>query len=445
MEIPRGYRGRYFYHFTHIDNIKSIIENNGLLSTNIKNQYNIGHHNIASMSIQNRRSEMSVPVGPGGVVHDYVPFYFATINPMLLGLLNRKVVDQPYICFIAVSIEKLLDKKVVFTNASANANYLPDFYDNPKDLNKLEWRLIDSKRWGEKSEEERHLRMAEVLVYEKVPLEWIDSFIVFNSICKNQIEDSYKMVGVKCPNISYDWFNNRPFFFMKFFFDGRETETLITGPIQLNKRYLSVIDHIMNAREKGSFIDARFKNIDHALLEISRDFCVIPELAGIYDLQTDNRIHQETVSLHTIRVVNNVKETGFYNCIGEKRKSIVLLAAYLHDIGKGPKTKWKDGIQQVYPDHPADTISMLDRIFSEDFLDISEKEIRKVCLLVVYHDLMGDIIGRERNIDELLALKLSRKDLYMMAALSEADIRAIDIGWEQNIEELEDLIERVLR
>lgn len=65
---------------------------------------------------------MSVPVGPGGVVHDYVPFYFASTNKMLLSLLNRKVVDQPYIVFLAVPIEKLLEENVVFTDASANTN-----------------------------------------------------------------------------------------------------------------------------------------------------------------------------------------------------------------------------------------------------------------------------------------------------------------------------------
>lgn len=217
MDIPKAYKGRYFYHFTHIDNIKSIIECDGLLSTNIKKQYGVEHHNIANMDIQNRRREMHVPVGPGGVVHDYVPFYFATINPMLLGLLNRKIVDQPYICFIAVSVEKLLNSNVVFTDASANTIYTPNFYERPDDLEKLEWSLIDSMKWGENSEEERHLRMAEVLVYQKVPLEWIDSYIVFNKIGEKQIKNCYNEAGIAAPNISYDWFNHRPFFFTKFF------------------------------------------------------------------------------------------------------------------------------------------------------------------------------------------------------------------------------------
>lgn len=446
MEIPREYKGRYFYHFTHIDNIKSIVEMGGLLSTNLKNRYNISHHNIANVNIQNRRSEMRVSVGPRGVVHDYVPFYFATINPMLLGLLNRKVVDQPYICFIAISIERLLDERVVFTNASANTNYPPEFYNRPDMLNQLEWSLIDSMRWGEQSEEERHQRMAEVLVYEKVPLEWFESFIVFNSLCRNEIQKCYKQLGVICPNISYEPFHNRHFFFTKFFFSGRENETLVTGPVQLRENYLRAIDYIVDNRENGSCMNARFDNIDHALIEIHRNFCVIPELEGIYELQTDNQVHQESVSMHTISVVDNVKETIFYDKIGERWKSVVLFAAFLHDIGKGPRGKWKDGIQRVYTDHPADAIPMVVRILSEDVKNISYSEIRRICLLVVYHDLLGDIIWKGRDVNELLELDLNEKDLNMLAALAEADISALGVGWEYNIEEqLEELIEVVLR
>ena len=74
MSIPQKYKGKYFYHFTHIDNIPSIVAHNGLFSTNQKKAFGIEHHNVALMDIQNRRSEMKVPVGPGGVVHDYLPF-----------------------------------------------------------------------------------------------------------------------------------------------------------------------------------------------------------------------------------------------------------------------------------------------------------------------------------------------------------------------------------
>ena len=446
MEIPVEFKGRYFFHFTHVDNIKSIVQMGGLLSTNQKKQCNISHHNIANVNIQNRRSEMDVPVFPGGVVHDYVPFYFTTINPMLLGLLNRKVVDQLYICFIAVSIEKLLDKNVVFTDASANTIAAPKFYSDPSDLNQLDWKLIDSLKWKEQSEEDRHKRMAEVLVYNKVPLDWFDSFIVYNQVCKDEIIKCYTQEDIPCPPISYEPFHNKRFFFTKFFFPERKNETLVTGPIQLRNEFYEAVKCIISERRKGSYVNAQFENVNHALIEINKNFCVIPELAGIYDLQTDNPIHKETVGEHTIRVVNHVKETEFYERIGNKWKRIVLFAAYLHDIGKGPKEKWPNGIQHVYADHPADAIPMVKRILSQDIKDIDNKEIRRICLLVIYHDLMGDIIGKERAKSELLELGLNKKDLYMLAALTVADIQAIGMGWEQSIEEqIEDLIDEMLR
>lgn len=58
---------------------------------------------------------MIVEAGPGGVVHDYVPFYFTSKNPMLLSLLYSKNIDQQFIVFMAISIDKIMNSNVVFT------------------------------------------------------------------------------------------------------------------------------------------------------------------------------------------------------------------------------------------------------------------------------------------------------------------------------------------
>ncbi len=427
MNIPQKYKGKYFYHFTHIDNIPSIVAHKGLFSTNQKNAFGISHHNVALMNIQNRRSEMKVTVGPGGVVHDYVPFYFASTNIMLLSLLNRKIVDQPYIVFMAVSIEKLLEEKVVFTDASANTTEPPRFYDDPNDLDKLNWNLIDSTKWGTKSDAELHARMAEVLVYDFVPLNWINTYIVFNKIGASTIKNCYKNAGLQQPRISYDWWNDRSYFFTKFFFQNRKNETLVTGPIQLNMKYKSTVDNITSKRKCLNINKCIFTDLRDAISKIDNNFCIVPELAGIYNLETDNQVHHESVSDHTITVVNNLPGSQYYSLLDDREKGIVKLAAYFHDIGKGPKEKWSNGIQKVYPDHPADALPMLERILSEDFEKIKYDAYKDICLLVAYHDLLGGILDKEkpRSIEELYKLSLSDKELYMLAALSEADIKAI--------------------
>lgn len=444
MKIPNEYKERYFYHFTHIDNIPSIVENNGLYCTNLKNKCEINHHNVANMNIQNRRSEMRVPVGPGGVVHDYVPFYFASTNKMLLSLLNKKIIDQPYIVFLAVSIEKLLLESVVFTDAAANTNMPPNFYDNPNDLDKLNWSLIDSIKWGEQSEEELHSRMAEVLVYGQVPLEWVDAYIVFNEIGEDMVRRCYHKAGLQTPYISGPWFNDRNFFFTKFFFEDRKDETLVTGPLQLYEIYQEVVENIEENRKNMDKHDCIFEDMEDAISQIEDDFCVIQELSDIFNLETDNYMHHESVSDHTITVVNNLVNTHYYWKLNEREQDIVKLAAYFHDIGKGPKEKWKGGIQKAYPDHPVDALPMLQRIFSKDFEKIKHKEYRAICLLVAYHDLLGDIIFNGRSEEELRHLKLSDKMLYMLAVLSEADICALGGMQLKTRLEIQELLNRIM-
>ena len=93
MAIPQEHNWRYIFHFTDIRNLDSIIKN-GVLCTNDKKEKGITHKNIANATIQERRAKMDVPIGKKGKVHDYVPFYFSSMNPMLLTLLNHKNVDQ---------------------------------------------------------------------------------------------------------------------------------------------------------------------------------------------------------------------------------------------------------------------------------------------------------------------------------------------------------------
>ena len=101
MAIADEHKWRYIFHFTDIHNLDSIIKN-GLLCTNEKEARDISHKNIANMNIQNRRAKMEVTCGKGGVVHDYVPFYFTSKNPMFLGVLNKKNTDQPFIIYLCI-------------------------------------------------------------------------------------------------------------------------------------------------------------------------------------------------------------------------------------------------------------------------------------------------------------------------------------------------------
>ncbi|MCK8487026.1 DarT ssDNA thymidine ADP-ribosyltransferase family protein [Paenibacillus sp. MBLB2552] len=447
--IPGKHANRYFYHFTHMENVESIIDN-GLISTNEKKLRGIDHVNIANKNIQNRRSGTQVPCHPHGSIHDYVPFYFAGTNPMLLSVLNNKNIDQPYVVYIAVSINKLKEKHVIYTDASANTITPPNFYSDPQYLDNLNWTQIDSKRWGT-PKGELNARMAEVLVYNNVPLDWIECFIVFNELCKKRIKELFKEKGLDAPKITYEPFNDTNFYFTKFFFrdtkdfKDRGNESLVTGPKMLKALYNEITKEILDKRSKVKPSNPSFLNVKDAIVKIKNNFCIIDELKGINKLETKNDVHSNTVCEHTKDVVKNLSSNDYYIGLDAEDKSIVKLAAYFHDIGKGPKSKWKDGVQPSYADHPVDSLKMMERILVEEFEELSEYEINLICLLVGYHDLIGEILGKGRSEKEIRDLELCSNELDILAAITLADIKSINSDWFDTIEEkIPDLLEEIL-
>lgn len=431
MAVPEELKNKYFFHFTHLKNLDSIVKN-GLLCTNKKNTLGIQHLNVAAQSIQERRSTMKVTCDPKGMVHDYVPFYLCSTNPMFLSLVNKKNVDQPFVIFFAISIEYVNRDNVVFTNASANTTEPPDFFNDPKDLNQLDWEVIGTKKWGRGTDDELHKRMAEVLIYERVPITDIEYIVVWNKSIKEEVEKIFEKNNVKCPVIEYTPFKNVYSFHFTKFMLGRPNETLVTGPYWLKNNFEETVENIIESRKKKEEGKSPFSNISDLLNAIDANFEVIPELEGIFELETVNDVHSENVSDHTLNVVNNLIESNCYKEFEKKDQKILKLAAYLHDIGKGPKSKWKNGKQPAFADHPVDALPMLERILVEEIEKISDSKIRIICLLVAYHDLIGEIIGKGRDIQQLFDIINTEKELKLLVCLNRADVTAINIMWSWN-------------
>jgi O-acetyl-ADP-ribose deacetylase (regulator of RNase III) len=74
------------FRLMHIDNLTGILQRGGMYAPNHIPHDGIGYRAIHHQHIQERRTARSVPCGPGGVIHDYVPFYFGSLPPMLLAL-----------------------------------------------------------------------------------------------------------------------------------------------------------------------------------------------------------------------------------------------------------------------------------------------------------------------------------------------------------------------
>ena len=209
VTIPPEHAKRHAYHSTLLDNLPGILEH-GFLSCNEQGRLGLTHESIALETIQARRAKMRVTCGPGGVVHDYVPLYFAKLSPMLLAQVHAKNVDQMLLVHFAYSVDLLDRVDVVFADAAANRTRPPTFYADPARLDQLMWEAIDTRKWGSKIDgvDRKHERMAEVLVHKRLDPTDADYVIVWNKSIKAEVKEMYVAAGLTPPPIRYNGYDD---------------------------------------------------------------------------------------------------------------------------------------------------------------------------------------------------------------------------------------------
>ncbi|MEG3895748.1 MULTISPECIES: type II toxin-antitoxin system toxin DNA ADP-ribosyl transferase DarT [unclassified Microcoleus] len=184
------------YHITHIDNLESIISQGGLFAYNVMFETQTNYTNIAYENIQYRRATTYVPCGEGGVLHDYVPFYFAPRSPMLYTISRGNVENytqgQAAVIHLVSSIENIEaeDLSFVFTDGHAVMTFT-DFFDDLNYLGAIDWDVMESLYWNDTNEDNdrKRRRQAEFLVRYFFPWQLITEIGVMSDTIKTQVEN----------------------------------------------------------------------------------------------------------------------------------------------------------------------------------------------------------------------------------------------------------------
>jgi hypothetical protein len=344
---------------------------------------------------------------------------------MMLGVLNVKNVDQHDLIYLAIPIGTVEENHVVFTDAAANTEIPPDFFHNTDDLQRLNWVAIDNLAFRIDDDAERQARMAEILIHRSVDIRIIDHIVVCNSRVGEKVKGIYKAAGKASPSIRVDprhYYTKYP---------DEPTKSLIAGPKSTRLCFERSVKRIL---EKGQNPTAAFSNLPELLAALRSDLAKLKETRELIGLETANDVHIENVDDHTRSVVQRLTASDYFRELGPNAQLLCEVAAYLHDIGKGPKSRWaaKGGKQQAERDHPLRSVEMLVRILTEEIREIDPTDVRSLAKLICYHDLVGDILGRERDIAQLEDISETEKDLDMLIALGMADMRAISNSWFEN-------------
>lgn len=184
------------YHITPIDNLESILSAGGLLAYNVMLETETNYINIAYENIQDRRARIRVPCGAGGVLHDYVPFYFAPRSPMLYTINRGNVTSytQGQAALIHL-VSDVLEIEIrgldfVFTDGHA-VMQITDFFDHLNYLDHIDWDVMESRYWNDTNEDNdrKRRRQAEFLVHNFLPWQLITEIGVINSTIKAQAEN----------------------------------------------------------------------------------------------------------------------------------------------------------------------------------------------------------------------------------------------------------------
>lgn len=188
------------FHFTRVEHLTTIIEH-GLLSDALAaNHLQI---EVGNRGIKAQRARRPVPIEPGGLVGDYVPFYFAPRSPMMYAIHRGNVPTYGQGCgrlvYLVSSLERLWGAGFEPLGTDRNAVLdIAAFHREPQAIiDGVDWPLMSATYWSNTPDdpERRERRQAECLVHQRVPWKLIDSVVVKSKAIGDEVAEALAKLG----------------------------------------------------------------------------------------------------------------------------------------------------------------------------------------------------------------------------------------------------------
>jgi len=203
---------------THVDNVPFIVRN-GLWSklslVQDPNFVPIGNSDI----IDKRTNKTVVVIPPGGVLGEYVPFYFSGHSPMLYNITTGhgvKRVFQKDIVFLVCDALEIVNAGIPYCFTDGNATKaISKFYNTLSGLRELDWPCIRATIWKNTEDDYDRVRkkMSEFLVKEHVPAALIRRIIVKNSEVEQRVA---AMLGNTLPDCKIQVDTNYEYYYRRY-------------------------------------------------------------------------------------------------------------------------------------------------------------------------------------------------------------------------------------
>lgn len=159
---------------------------------------------IGNQELIDRRGRRPVPLPPGGMLNDYVPFYFTPFSPMLYNIHTgrggvARVTNEDIVILVS-SLHRVaeLGLPYVFTDRHAyteTANY----YNDLRGLGAIDWPLLQQRNFqrdpNDPEKVERY--QAEALIYRQVPVGALIGAVCYTPQIKSELDSQAEALGVQ--------------------------------------------------------------------------------------------------------------------------------------------------------------------------------------------------------------------------------------------------------
>jgi hypothetical protein len=189
------------WRIVHRDNLPWILDN-GLHCGN-SGVHSPHWVNIGNQELIDKRASHPVVLPPGGVLNDYVPFYFTPFSVMLKNIHSgwggiEKRSNEEIIILVS-SLPHIKKQGLTFLFTDSHAYYQwSTFYDDLIDLDKIDWAILQRRDFkrdpNDPAKFERY--QAEALIHRYCPMAGLLGIVCYTEQLKTQIEQQLRDRGL---------------------------------------------------------------------------------------------------------------------------------------------------------------------------------------------------------------------------------------------------------
>ena len=159
---------------------------------------------IGNQELISTRALWPVNAVPGGLLNDYVPFYFTPFSVMMRNITTgwNGVTQHPNrdILILVSSLHRIMELGLsfLFTDSHAN-NTLVNYYDTLADVGKVDWPLLQARNFKRDQDDPGKIGryQAEALVHRHCPVQGLSGIVCYTDSVKMEVAQALAARGLQ--------------------------------------------------------------------------------------------------------------------------------------------------------------------------------------------------------------------------------------------------------